>query len=191
MSSLVPGQNCINATPKEALNNLEELPRPRHTALLQGWLLVHSEFTLNLICFLVCSRCCWSYILTAARDAVTQTPLCCFPACMLGLGSSPSGSNHHRTAAHVDHLGDVLRRCCQAAACADMLVCGKSPSLLMTNMFLRLSVVSSIDPSNIFLTLVEDRGVIAHFRPDGTICLGIGEHGCAESLIETDSSVPS
>lgn len=61
----------------------------------------------------------------------------------------------------------------------------------LTNMFLLPSVVSSIDPANIFLTPVEDRGVIAHFRPDGTICLGTGEHGCTQSLIETDSSVPS
>lgn len=46
-----------------------------------------------------------------------ETLLCCFLVCMLALASSPSGTDSHRTAARVDHLGCMLTRCMCRYAC--------------------------------------------------------------------------
>lgn len=78
-----------------------------------------------------------------------------FPVCMLVLASSPSGSNPHRTAAHA-HVDTVLSRLLHVLTRMFLV---KAPSLVMTadltNMFLLLSVVSSIDHSNMPIDLTQ------------------------------------
>lgn len=110
-------------------------------------------------------------------------------ACLFALGLKPSPDSRSCSCWH----GAV-----KTAACADTRVSGKSPFIVNDGwadqhvfasvcgfLYRSLKYAHWSNP-NIFLTPVEDTEVIVHFRPDGT-----AEHGCTESLIETDISVPS